>query len=119
MSHHRLAALVVLAALILDTVCGAVFSVAQQIPLWHGLFCALANAVTVGGNVPPSTPLGYAVTAVECALVVPLFAATFSLFTSGLTAVHVHQARDEIKDHIAAHLTGVAAMPPSRRGRHS
>jgi hypothetical protein len=118
MSHHRLAALVVLAALILDTACGWLFAVAQQIPLWHGLFCALANAVTVGGDVPPSTPLGYAVTAVECALVVPLFAATFSLFTSGLTATHVHQATADIKRHVTQHLTGVAAPPP-RRGRRS
>ena len=89
MRHHHLALLTVAVALALDAACGVLFARFQGIPVWHGLFCALANAVTDGGDVAPTTPGGYAVTAAEYALVVPLFAATFSLFTSALSSVHV------------------------------
>ena len=101
MSHHRRALIVIAVALVLDAACGAAFSaVTPGLPLWHGLYCALANAVTVGGDVPPANGAGYAVTAAECSLVVPLFAATFSLFTSGLTAGHVRRAERRIRQHI-------------------
>ena len=116
MSHHRIAVLTVTAALALDVVLGALYSlVTPRLPLWHGLYCALANAVTVGGDVTPVNGAGYAVQAAECALVVPLFAATFSLFTSGLTGTRVAAAEKRIKDHTEArlrhHLKGAASDP--------
>lgn len=83
-------------ALALDAVCGLIFSGAEHVPVWHGEFCALANAVTDGGDVPPSTPVGYAVTALEYLTVVPLVTAAFSLLTSALTSGHV-------KEHLAGH----------------
>jgi hypothetical protein len=99
-TRHRTALAVIGCAVTLDAGLGLAFAAAQHIALWLGLYCALANAVTVGGTVPPSAPWGYAVTALECALVVPLFAATFSLFTSGLTAVHVEAAEGRIRKHL-------------------
>lgn len=99
MSHHRIALIVIAAAAVLDAALGFGYAAAEHLPAWHGLFCALANAVTVGGDVPPTDPAGYAINAAECLLVVPLFAATFSLFTSGLSAIHIrsiHQRLDEL-----------------------
>lgn len=90
MSHHRIAVLTVAAALALDVILGALYSVVTPgLPLWHGLYCALANAVTDGGDITPVNGAGYAIQAAEYATVVPLFAATISFFTSGLSAAHV------------------------------
>lgn len=110
-SHHRIALIVIASALLLDTICGLLYARFQHLPDWHGLYCALANAVTLGGDVSPSTPGGYAVNTAECLSVVPLFAATLSLFTSGLTAGHVARAERRIKAHIdgAADTEGTAS----------
>jgi hypothetical protein len=100
-SHHRVAAQVIAAALGLDILLGALYSlVTPGLPLWHGWYCALANAVTVGGDVAPVNTAGYLLQAVECILVVPLFGASFSFFTSGLTAGSVADAEERIKDHV-------------------
>lgn len=111
--HHRRALAVITAAVILDAALGALYSlVTPGLPLWHGLYCALANAVTVGGDVSPVNGRGYAVQAAECSLVVPLFAATLSLFTSGLTGAGVAEAEARIKRHVNGalryHLKGAA-----------
>lgn len=100
MSHHRIALLVIAAALALDVACGLLYAAAEHIPAWHGLYNALANAVTLGGDVAPVNAAGYAINATECFLVVPLFAATFSLFTSGLTAGHVRRSESRVREHI-------------------
>jgi hypothetical protein len=105
-SHHRIALVTIAAALVLDAALGLAYAAAEHLPAWHGLFCGLANAVTDGGDVSPTNPAGYAITAAEYALVVPLFAATFSLFTSGLSALHVRDAERRIKAHITARTPG-------------
>jgi hypothetical protein len=111
MSHRRRALAVITAALVLDAGCGLWFAAAQHISWWLGLYCAVANAVTVGGTVAPSAPGGYLATAAECVLVVPLFAATFSLFTSGLTAVHVAASEERIKEHVELRLRHHCGKP--------
>lgn len=104
MSHHRIALRVIVAALILDAGCGLAFAAFQHIAAWHGLYCGLANAVTLGGDVTPTTPGGYVVNVIECLTVIPLFAATLSFFTSGLTAGHVDRAERRIKAHVTDQL---------------
>lgn len=104
MSHHRVALVTIAAALALDVILGALYSVfTPGLPLWHGLYCALANAVTDGGDVQPANGAGYAVQACEYVTVVPLVAATFSLFTSALSSVHVRASEQRIKRHIEQH----------------
>ena len=49
---HVRAFIVISVALVLDTIFGLCFAAAQHISVWLGLYCALANAVTVGGTVP-------------------------------------------------------------------
>jgi hypothetical protein len=99
-THHKIALLVVAAALALDAACGVAYAAAEHITLWLGLYNALANAVTLGGDVPPSNGWGHLVDACECFTVIPLFAATLSLFTSGLTEMHVVRAEHRIRQHI-------------------
>jgi hypothetical protein len=103
-SHHRIAVITIAAALVLDTACGVLYAFAERIAVWHGLYCALADGVTRGGDVAPSTPAGYWISAVECVLVVPLIGATFSLFTSGLTSVHVRSSEKRVKAHLEQRL---------------
>jgi hypothetical protein len=118
-SHRRTALLIITTALSLDAILGIAFAAAQHIAIWQGLFCALANAVTVGGTVPPTTPAGYVITATECLTVVPLFAASLSFFTSGLTAGHVAGAEERIKKHVedklAEHHKALSVTRPARR----
>lgn len=104
MSHPRIAVLTIAAAVVLDQLLGLGFALAQPMPLWHAEFCALANAVTDGGDVTPRNGTAYAVTAAEYVLVVPLFAATFSLFTSGLSSIHIRRAEQSIKTHVEERL---------------
>ena len=111
MSHHRIALIVILAAIVLDAGLGLAFAAAEHLPAWHGLFCGLANAVTDGGDVSPTNPAGYMITAAEYVLVVPLFAATFSLFTSGLSAIHIRGLHRRLDTMAAA----AAAQGPGDR----
>jgi hypothetical protein len=100
MSHRRLAALTIIATLLVDMALGFADVLATpHLPVWHALFCAEANMVTDGCDIPPARA-GYLVTALEYALVVPLGAASIALFTSGLTAGHVAASEDRIKEHV-------------------
>ena len=100
MSHRRIALITIAAAIVLDAALGLAFAKADRIPPAHGLFCGLANAVTDGCDIPPRTVTGYIVTVMQYLLVVPLFAATFSLFTSGLTSLHTARSEERIKEHV-------------------
>jgi hypothetical protein len=114
-THRRRALAVILAAILLDTGLGLAYAAETPgLPWWHGCFCALANAVTVGGDVPPVNAAGYVVTALECALVVPLVAAAFSLLTSGLTAVHVAASEKRVKAHVEMRLREHLGEPAGR-----
>lgn len=55
------------------------------------------------GDVTPRTHAGHVIAVVVMLTVIPLFAATFSLFTSGLTTVHVHMRLQEAEHRIRAH----------------
>lgn len=100
MSNHRLALLTIVTALVLDAAMGVAYSAAMHIPVALGLYNSLANAVTLGGDVAPVGVWAHVINSLECISVVPLFAATFSLFTSGLTAGHVRQSEQRIKQHV-------------------
>jgi hypothetical protein len=88
--HHHIALVTLAVALVLDVILGVLYAtVTPGMPVWHGLYCALANAVTDGGDVTPANGAGYIIQAIEYATVVPLFGASFSLFTSALSSVHL------------------------------
>ena len=98
---HKAAAITIVAASALDAAGGVVFSEVEHRSLLDGFYWALTTATTVGyGDITPHTAAGKAVAMVVMATVVPLFAASFSLFTTALTAVHVRRAEGRIKDHV-------------------
>lgn len=101
-----MALLVIASALALDAACWLLYARFQHLADWHGLYCALANAVTLGGDVSPTTAGGWIVNAAECLTVVPLFAGALSLFTSGLTATHVRDSEKRIREHITTTADG-------------
>lgn len=99
MRRHRLAALTILAAYTLDVVCGLAFSAVEHVSIGLGLYWALATATTVGyGDVTPKTDAGHILAVAVMLTVIPLFSATFSLFTAGVTKEHIDRRHKEIKD---------------------
>lgn len=101
---HRAAVVTIVAAGVTDVVCGLVYAGAEHISAGHALYCAVGNAVTEGACTAPVTAAGHWVNLLEFLLVVPLFAAAFSLFTSGLTGAHVRRAEKRIKAHVEERL---------------
>ena len=105
MNHRRRALDTIAAAATLDIALGVLFAWAEHLNIWLGLYWALTTATTVGyGDVTPHTVAGHVIAALVMLTVVPLFAATFSLFTSGLTDVHVRRAEGRIKAHVEEQL---------------
>ena len=94
-ADHRPALTTIALALSFLLLLGWLHARAMRWPLWHGEFCALANGVTDGCDTGPSNAYAYEVTAAEYVTVVPLLAATFSLFTSRATIRHVRRHVDK------------------------
>lgn len=113
---RRRGALVTLGvALALDAAGGIVFAAVEHLPVGVGLYWAVTTATTTGyGDITPRTTAGHAIAVLVMLTVVPLFAATYSLLTSGLTAAHVRaegaQARQRL-DHIIRHHPAIPDLP--------
>ena len=94
---HGAALKTILISLVLDVLAGVWFGAVEHIPVWHGIYDELANAVTMGGDVQPQYPMGYIVNIFVCLTVIPLFGASISLFTTNLIGQHVQRSEDRIK----------------------
>jgi hypothetical protein len=103
--RHLVAAVTIAVAVCLDTLAGAWYAIVMHIPFTSGLCYAVGIATTSGSSVP-SGASGKArlVTVLMQITIIPLFGATWSLFTSALGAVHVREAEVRIKDHFEARL---------------
>jgi hypothetical protein len=112
------ARIVLVAAVALDAACGITFSIVEHISLVAGLYWALEEGTTVGTGYEPNTLAGQILKAVVALTVIPLFAATFSIFTTALTAVHVHKAEADIKEHVSAGEQRVKEHVESRFRHH-
>ena len=103
--RHRAALVTIGAAAALDALAGTAFAATEHLPWTAGMYWAVATATTVGyGDITPKTPTGHLIAVVAMLTTIPLFAAAFSLFTSGLAAGHVARAEERIKAHIEARL---------------
>lgn len=98
--HHKRAVQVLVATLALDAALGVLVSVADSVPLWHGVYCAIGTATTVGCDLTPKTGWSYFLFAVMMLTIVPLFTAIFSFFTSGLTADHLENTTEKQTKHV-------------------
>jgi hypothetical protein len=98
------ARIVFIAAFTLDVVCGLIFAVSEHVPFVSGLYWSLEEATTVGTGVEPHSTIGKIVKVLVALTVIPLFAATFSIFTTALTATHVQNVEDNIKKHVTNRL---------------
>jgi len=112
--HHRGALATIAAAALLDVGLGAWFGVADHIGVPDGLYFATTTATTVGyGDLAARGWLPHVLAVAMMITITPLFAATFSLFTSGLADVAGAEAR--IKKHVNGalrhHLKGAASDP--------
>jgi len=112
--RHRKALVTIAVAGALDLASGLAFAVVEHLSIGAGLYWAVATATTVGyGDVVPHTNTGRVIAVLAMLTIIPLFAATFSLLTSGLTAEHVHaegaQARRRL-DHIIFHHPQIPAL---------
>lgn len=99
--HHNLALITIGAAVLLDTGLGLAFGAADHVSLPDGLYFATTTATTVGyGDITAHGWLPHVLAVLIMVTVIPLFGATFSLFTSGLAALHVDRAEHRIKAHV-------------------
>lgn len=85
--HHKRAIQILSVAVTADVVLGVGFAYAQGISIWLGLYFATTTATTVGyGDITPHGWAAHLLAVLMMVTVIPLFAASFSLVTSGLTA---------------------------------
>lgn len=103
--HHKRAFRVLVITVILDVFLGALVAVADHVPVWHGVYCAVGTATTVGCDLSPKSGWSYALFTVMMLTIVPLFTAIFSFFTTGLTSDHVENVTQrqtaELKEHLS------------------
>lgn len=96
---HRRAVVILAIAGTLDMVSGVIFSITQHVAVGDGLFWAVGTATTAGsGTVAAVNPAGKVLAVVVMLTVIPLFAAAFSLVTSGITGGHVKREAKVLHD---------------------
>lgn len=96
----RKAAAVIAVAAGLDVAGGLAFAATNHEPAATGLYWAVTTATTVGyGDITPHGTASRIIATAVMLTVIPLFAATFSLVTTELTAVHVRSEGQATRDH--------------------
>ena len=108
MKRHRPAIITIFAAASLDLLGAWLFSITEHISFGLSCYWAVVTATTIGyGDIAPRTAAGHWIAIMVALTVVPLFAATFSLFTAGLGAIHLGKAEDRLADHVTTMREGV------------
>src|SRR5580698_9725797 len=113
---NRRAALYTIASAVAFDVVGAIwFAAVENISVASGFYWSVTTATTVGyGDITPHTSTGRVIAVLVMLTVIPLFAATFSLLTTSLTAIHASKLHAEAMahlHHIKEHLGVDAELP--------
>lgn len=98
--QHRRALTVLGGTVALDVGFGVLYGLTDHIGVLHGLYCATGTATSLGCDVLPANGPAYILSTLMMLTILPLFAAIFSLFTSGLISSHVDQKHEELKKHV-------------------
>lgn len=112
----RRAALITIAVAVAFDLIGAVwFAAVEHLSVLTGIYWSVTTATTVGyGDISPHTHAGRFIAVLVMLTVIPLFAATFSLLTTSLTAMHASKLHAEALahiQHIKEHLGVDAELP--------
>lgn len=100
---HKLALLTIASAAVLDAIGGWAFAVVEHLSVGTGLYWAITTATTAGyGDVVPHSWPGHLIAVLVMLTVVPLFSATFSLFTASLMKGHIDKRHEELKRSIGS-----------------
>jgi hypothetical protein len=110
-SHRDWGAAAALTGVGLVVVLGWWHSLVAGLPLWHGIYCAVATATTNGGDCPLGGQ-GYLIASIEFFTVVPLFALSLTLFTSHFINQGAQLRTDDIKQHVTATFGQQTPAPP-------
>jgi voltage-gated potassium channel Kch len=113
---NRRAALITIAGAVAFDLIGAVwFAAVEHLSVLTGMYWSVTTATTVGyGDISPHTHTGRLIAVLVMLTVIPLFAATFSLLTTSLTAIHASKLHAEALahiQHIKEHLGVDAELP--------
>lgn len=92
---HKRAVWLLISVVIADVISGLIVSAVEHVPAWHGIYCTMGITTTVGCDIPFTTWPSYALAWLAMVMLVPLWAAIFSFFTSGLTASHLDKQTAE------------------------
>lgn len=104
MPDHGRAVIVLLLAAFSDAALGLWFAAAQHISGWNGLYFAVTTGTTVGyGDITPHGRAAHLIAVAIMLIAIPLFGASFALFTSTLTTCHVRAHLDGAERRIKAH----------------
>ena len=103
--HHRRAAWLFSAVIVLDVAFGAVFGLADHVGAWNGVYFGFVTVTTVGyGDILPHGWAAHVLAVAIMLLILPLWSTVFSFVTAGLTADHIDARTDkqtaELKKHI-------------------
>jgi voltage-gated potassium channel len=113
--NRRYAYITIVSAVVLDFIGALCFAAAEHLSVGDGLYWAVTTATTVGyGDVTPHSGAAKVVAVLVMLTVIPLFAATFSLFTTLMTAAHVRKEAVSLRarlDHIIKHHPDIPDLP--------
>lgn len=98
--HHRSALRIVAVTAVMVVALGTLMGTAEHCGPLHGIYCTTGFATTAGCDLQLHGWQAYTLGELSMLLMIPLFAAVFSFFTSGITADHIDQRHDQMASHV-------------------
>jgi hypothetical protein len=97
--HHRRAARLFGAVVVLDVALGAAFGATDHVGVWNGIYFGVVTVTTVGyGDILPHGWAAHVLAVAVMLLIIPLWSTVFSFITAGLTADHIDKRHAELKE---------------------
>lgn len=94
--HHRRVVKILAATALADIILGILMGMTEHCSPWHGMYCTTGLTTTDGCDLAFHGWQAYILATIAMILMVPLWSAAFSFFTTGLTADHIDRKHDEM-----------------------